>query len=130
MEQKRVLIADDSPTVRMTLSQSMTSAGHGVVAVANGAEAVDRLKTEQFDLLLLDVEMPVLNGFEVLTLMRDGKVAYPAPVLVSTGTRKSLGEVHELRRRDALGYIDKSMPVEELLFRVNRVLAGNDAPLV
>ncbi|MEW6324977.1 MAG: response regulator [Nitrospirota bacterium] len=129
MEPKRILIADDSPTVRMALTRVLQKAGYDVAGVADGGEAVNRLQSERFDLLLLDVEMPVMNGFEVLKLIRENKVKNPAPVLVVTGARKSLGEVHELRGLGAQGYVDKGMAEAELLFRIQRVFQGIDDTL-
>ncbi|MBI3621179.1 MAG: response regulator [Nitrospirae bacterium] len=130
MTAKRILIADDSPTVRMALTRALEKAGYQLASVADGQEAVNRLKAEQFDLLLLDMEMPVMGGLEVLQFLRDGKAAHPTPVLVVTGKRKSLEEVHELKRLGAMGYVDKGMPEQELLFRVQRVFRGIEDTLV
>jgi len=124
MTAKRILIADDSPTVRTALTHALEKAGYQLASVADGQEAVNRLKAEQFDLLLLDMEMPVMGGLEVLQWIRDGKGPHPTPVLVVTGKRKSIEEVHELKRLGALGYVDKGMPEQELVFRVQRVFRG------
>jgi two-component system alkaline phosphatase synthesis response regulator PhoP len=124
MTPKRVLIAEDSATARMALTRALEKAGYQLTSVADGQEAVNRLKAEQFDLLLLDMEMPVMGGLEVLQCIRDGKVAHPTPVLVVTGKRMSIEEVHELKRLGAMGYVDKGMPEQELLFRVQRVFRG------
>lgn len=128
MTPKRILLADDSPTVRAALTRSLEKAGYLVVGVPDGREAVNRLTAESFDLLLLDMEMPVMGGLEVLQAIREGKIASPPPVLVVTGTRKGIEAVHELKRLGALGYIDKGMPEQELLFRVERVFRGTDDP--
>jgi CheY-like chemotaxis protein len=122
LSKKRVFIVDDSQTVRKNLSGILVKDGYEVVEATNGTEALKRLGQERFDLVLMDLEMPGLNGFELLRIIEAGNLAKDAPILVITGTRKDLAAVHEIKKLGASGFIDKSLPSEELLFHVSQCL--------
>ena len=62
----RLLLADDNKVNRLLLGRTLELQGHHITSVANGREALDRLRRERFDLLLLDLEMPEMDGFTVL----------------------------------------------------------------
>ena len=72
-----VLIADDDPVNREVLRRLLAHQGHGVVEVADGEEALRLLEERPFDVLLLDILMPGLNGFQVLQRLRQGEPAAP-----------------------------------------------------
>ena len=64
----RLLIVDDNKVNRLLLSRYLELDGHRFALAENGQLALEKLRQEPFDLLLLDIEMPVMNGFEVLEL--------------------------------------------------------------
>jgi len=66
----RILLADDQNEIRLLTAHQLKGNGHHVVAVANGQEALDALQRQPFDLLLMDEEMPVMNGLEALRTIR------------------------------------------------------------
>lgn len=72
MEKKlKFLIVDDMATNRIKLSMTITSLGHLYECCSNGKEAIDLLQSKTFDIVLLDIEMPVMNGFETIKYIRD-----------------------------------------------------------
>lgn len=78
----KLLVVDDDEDNRAMLRRRLERLGHQVALAANGREALESLRTNPFDLLLLDIQMPELNGYEVLELMkRDGALA-DVPVIV------------------------------------------------
>ncbi|NKE70939.1 response regulator [Candidatus Manganitrophus noduliformans] len=119
---KRVFVVDDSQTVRKNLSEILVKDGYEVIEAADGTEALKRLGHERFDLILMDLEMPGLTGFELLRIIEAGNLAKDAPILVITGTHKDLDAVHEIKKLGGAGFIDKSLPPEELLFHVSQCL--------
>lgn len=119
---KRVFVVDDSQTVRKNLSEILVKEGYEVIEATNGTEALKRLGQEWFDLILMDLEMPGLNGFELLRIIEAGNLAKDVPILVITGTHKDLAAVHEIKKLGASGFIDKSLPPEELLFHISQCL--------
>lgn len=78
----RILVVDDNRTNRMRMSMAVERLGHEAVAAENGREALERLGAEAFDLVLLDILMPEMDGYEVLRRMKDTPALRPIPVIV------------------------------------------------
>lgn len=79
----RVLIAEDEPNLGMILEQFMTARGFAVTMVRDGRHALETLRSESFDVALLDVVMPEMNGLEVLRQIREEPM--PPEIIVITG---------------------------------------------
>src|SRR5210317_1860153 len=78
----RILVVDDEPMIREILRETLEQEGHRVAEAENGKVACDRVNSEQFDLILTDVKMPVMDGF---TLMKNlGDLTDEIPVIVIT----------------------------------------------
>ena len=69
----RVLVAEDNPVNRKLASSILQRAGHTAILVTNGREAVDAMERERFDVVLMDVQMPVMGGFEATRLIREAE---------------------------------------------------------
>src|SRR5262249_49042185 len=78
----RVLVVDDNAANRDVLARRLTREGHQVVTAANGASALELVATEEFDLVLLDLIMPEINGFEVVGRLTAPRPPSLVPVLV------------------------------------------------
>lgn len=76
MKTLKILIVDDIFTNRLLLSELIKSVGHISVQAENGKQAVDLLSNEDFDLILMDIEMPVMNGLETTEMIRK---TFPSP---------------------------------------------------
>jgi two-component system sensor histidine kinase/response regulator len=101
-----VLVVDDNSINRYMLSQHVTQLGHRVAAVENGCQALERLRTEEFDLVLLDVMMPEMDGYTVLEQMKADPRLREVPVIVISG----LDEIESVVRcveRGAEDYLTK-----------------------
>ena len=108
----RLLVADDNKVNRLLLTRTLELKGHRVSSAENGRIALEMLHAEAFDLLLLDIEMPDLNGFEVMeALAADAKLA-DLPVLV-TSSLEGLGHVVRCIELGADDYLPK--PVNPVL---------------
>jgi adenylate cyclase len=83
----RILVVDDSSLMRMGLTRSLKQLGFEQISAAtNGKEALARIMSESFDLILLDIEMPGMNGLEVLDAMRASHVTDIPVIVISGGT--------------------------------------------
>jgi two-component system chemotaxis response regulator CheY len=83
-----VLVVDDAPTVRMYHGSLLTQAGYTVAEAANGLEAVEAALTTPYDLFVVDVNMPTMDGYACVERLRGDTVGTDAPVLmVSTEDR-------------------------------------------
>ncbi len=85
MYQPRVLIVDDDPFARVVVSKRIEQLGAAVVAAADGLEALDALRSGTFDLAVVDLEMPRLDGYELLGCIRGLPNLKHLPVIVLTG---------------------------------------------
>ena len=110
----RVLIVDDSPTEMHILSKLMEKLGHTVMIAKNGEEGVVTAKKQQPDLILMDVVMPGINGFQATRqLHRDDGTKNIPVIIVSTkdqATDKMWGQ-----RQGAKGYVTKPVEEQELI---------------
>ncbi len=85
-ENARILLADDDPVMRELAEAKLCAAGYEVVLVENGAEALQTVKSEKIDLVISDIEMPVMNGFELTRSIRAERAIAETPVIVITGS--------------------------------------------
>ena len=83
--QKSILIAEDSITSRTLLKNILTTAGYRVKTTVDGMDAFTALKSEDFDLVVSDVEMPRMNGFDLVSKIRNSKKIAEMPVILVTG---------------------------------------------
>lgn len=122
MPGKQILIADDSAVVRKHLSTILTHAGYQVGEATNGLEALEKLKGGGYDLLITDLEMPQMSGFELLRIVKSGGAVKNIPVFCITGVHKDLADIHKLQELGAAGYVSKECTSEDLLFRIEKAL--------
>ena len=117
-EQGRILVVDDEESVRDLLQRVLKEAGYNVVTAANGQEALDKMSELSIGVVLLDIKMPGLDGFQVLDHIRQRS---DIPVIMLT----AIGEVTNVRDSLALGaddYIRKPFKTRELLARIQAKL--------
>jgi signal transduction histidine kinase/CheY-like chemotaxis protein len=121
---RRLLVADDDPAVAELLGQLLGEEGWQISAAADGQQALDQIAQQQPDLLLLDLVMPAMDGFEVLRRLRGQPQTAELPVVVITAKELSPQEREELRR-STVRVIEKEGMAREALLRELRVsLAG------
>jgi two-component system, sensor histidine kinase len=109
-----VLIVDDNKVNRLLLSRSVELLGHRVALADNGRVALDRLRSEPFDLLLLDIEMPELDGFAVLEQLKADPQLRDVPVIVISSV-EGLDNIVRCIDLGAEDYLPK--PVNQVLLR-------------
>jgi len=86
---KRLLLADDLPSIRDSLSRLLRHQGYNIVLAENGREAVERVTEERLDLVLMDLSMPELNGWEALKCIAALKPALPVVILTAHRHQRS-----------------------------------------
>ena len=117
MPVKSILVIDDSPTERHVLVDLLTRNGYQVITAENGEDGIEKAKSELPDLILMDVVMPGLNGYQATrTLTRDEKTKH-IPVIVCTSKNQETDKIWGLRQ-GAVDYLVKPLNPEELLQRV------------
>ena len=120
-ERRLIMIVDDSVTVRKVTSRLLERQGYDVVTAKDGVDAIEQLETIKPDLMLLDIEMPRMDGFEVTNLVRHHEVHCDLPIIMITSRT---GEKHR-ERALSLGvnqYMGKPFQEETLLENIESLL--------
>ncbi len=117
-----ILVVDDEPDNRDLLSRRLERAGHKVATAGEGREALHLIEANDFDLILLDVMMPGMNGFQVLDAIRSSRSFYDLPVIMATALGGSHDTVEALQR-GANDYVTKPFDFPVVLARVRTQLA-------
>lgn len=113
----KILVVDDSPTERHVLVELLTRKGYQVLTAESGEEGIEKAKSEQPDLVLMDVVMPGLNGYQATrTLTRDDATKH-IPVIVCTSKGQETDKIWGLRQ-GAQNYMVKPINPEELLAKI------------
>ncbi|MCX7156932.1 MAG: response regulator [Rhodocyclales bacterium] len=118
---KKILIADDEPNIVISLEFLLKREGYEVVVAHNGAEALERVRAERPDLAILDVMMPLRNGFEVCQDLRQDPEFKNLRIMMLTAK----GRDTEVSKGLALGadvYMTKPFSTRELLAKVKALI--------
>lgn len=120
---KRVLVVDDSTTETYLISSILSKHGYEVVSADTGERGVAIAKTESPDLVLMDIVMPGINGFQATRqLTRDPRTKSIPVVIVTTKNQDSDREWS--RKQGAKGYLVKPVPEKELINTIETILAA------
>ena len=118
-----ILVVDDDDDFRETLAEVLAEAGYPVQQAGNGEAALHKVAEEAPGIVLLDLKMPVLDGWGVMERMRAEPRSAAVPILILS----AYGFEWEAELLGAQGYIPKSVGMDEILERVRR--AAGDPPL-
>ena len=125
MTAARILVVDDQRDILDLTATVLAAGGYGVTAVDSGVEALDRLARETFDLVLLDINMPEMDGWETLRLIRADELLADLPVVMFS-VKGELRDKVQGMQEGALDYITKPFEVDQLLSRVRQVIESID----
>jgi twitching motility two-component system response regulator PilH len=113
----KVLVVDDSPTERHFLNSLLTKHGYQVVLAENGEEAMAKAKKEKPDLIIMDVVMPGLNGFQATRAITKDEETKNIPVIMCTSKGQETDKVWAMRQ-GAKDYVTKPVNQAELLGKI------------
>jgi two-component system chemotaxis response regulator CheY len=117
----RILAVDDSPSMRDMVRIALTSAGFDVTQANDGEEALKLAKEQSFDLILSDVNMPRMNGIELIRALRAQNSYRHTPILMLT-TEDSADQKREGKEAGATGWMVKPFDPAQLIATMLRVL--------
>ena len=117
-----ILVVDDSTTILRLVKNGLSEAGFGVETAGNGREALDRLAVVTPDLILSDIDMPVMNGFELCEAVRNTPRSSDTPFVVMSAN-SDRGSMKRMLQRGAAAYITKPFNVDELVILTERILS-------
>ena len=114
---KRILVVDDSATERHMLRDLLTKAGYEVVSSDNGEDAILKARQVKPDLILMDVVMPGLNGFQATRAISRDPITKSIPVIMCTSKSQETDKIWGMRQ-GARDYVIKPINREELLAKI------------
>jgi len=118
-EKSRVLVVDDEEALRYLLSTELAAEGYEVETAGDGDEAIEAIKQKDYDVVLLDIKMPRVDGFEVLKFIKQNKPEIKVIMLTAYADVKNAIEALKLGASD---FVSKPYDLEDILTSINRAL--------
>jgi two-component system nitrogen regulation response regulator NtrX len=122
MKARRILLVDDEPGIRTSLSAVLEDEGYSVVAVADGEAGLAQLETESFDCVLLDVWLPGMDGMEVLNRIQE-RLGDERPAVVMISGHGNIETALRATRMGAFDFIEKPLTIDKVLLVVKNAIA-------
>jgi DNA-binding NtrC family response regulator len=119
-EKRKILVVDDEDALRTVLSAELNSEGYDVGTAADGTEALAELQKGKYDLVLLDIKMPNMNGFEVLKVIKEKHGGTKVIMLTGFADLKNAIESKKLGAED---FVSKPYDLVDLLTTIDRVMS-------
>ena len=120
----RLLLCDDSPVERLALAHYLRGAGYAVDEAGDGQSALQHLKHRKVDLVLLDLQMPDVDGFDVLNYLHEHRQALPVILLSGMPLHRIQHKMHELPTPELPPLLLKPIDPDQLLGMVELQLSG------
>jgi len=121
VERKKILVVDDDPDILRLVEVVLKRAGFTVSTAKNGMDAINYLQTDVPSLMLLDVAMPGMNGFDVLTKVRSDEKTRTMPIMMLTA-RSQKEEIVKAIQMGAQNYMVKPFDSKELITRIKKII--------
>lgn len=124
LEGKTILLVEDDVLLVRTYERRLVSGGARVILASNGAEGLEKLQEEKVDLILLDLMMPKMNGYEMLKLVREDSKTKDIPVIILTNLNDRPEDIEKVKQLGVKEYIVKSDAslkeiVEKIILYIN-----------
>jgi two-component system chemotaxis response regulator CheY len=120
--EKAILVVDDSSTVRKFVSVSLSMQGFQVVTACDGMDALEKLPQQSIDLVITDLNMPNMDGFEFIRALRENAMYKDLPVIILTSLTDSVSREEGLK----LGvrtYLTKPFSIEKVQYEVSKYIS-------
>ncbi|MBM3333928.1 response regulator [Candidatus Sumerlaeota bacterium] len=121
MTKKRILVADDEEDVKEIIARILETQGYAVVTAYDGLDAVEKIRSEKPDLVLLDIMMPVLDGYEVCKRIQQDEQTANIPVVFLSAAADQEAVTRGMNA-GAKDYVVKPFEPKKLLEKVNKVI--------
>lgn len=127
MPEYNFLVVEDSPTMRQLITFALKRIpGSKIIEANDGIDALKKLSTQKFDIILTDINMPIMDGLKLVSMVRNDPVHKAIPIIIIT----TEGADEDRKRGLALGanaYIAKPIQTADLLSVVNQIISGRSA---
>ncbi len=117
----KILVIEDELNIQKLAKANLVASGYQVLVAGNGEEGLELAQREHPNLILLDLRLPGMSGWDVLMILKAGRKLQKIPVIIMTATVPQSGE-HEFPSLRAAGFLAKPFTADELLRKVKQVL--------
>lgn len=117
----KILVIEDESNIQKLAKANLTASGYQVLVAANGEKGLELAELEHPNLILLDLRLPGMSGWDVLMFLKTSRKLQKIPVIIMTATVPQNQEYKFASMRTA-GYLEKPFSVDDLLHRVKQVL--------
>jgi DNA-binding response OmpR family regulator len=123
-DQKTILLVEDEPLLANLLKQRLEKEGYAVILAGDGEASLSVLKTTHPDLILLDIILPKMSGFELMEQLKDNPAYGSSPIVIISNLGQDT-DIQKGRMLGAIGYFVKAkLSIEDLVKRIKSFLAG------
>jgi len=116
-----ILVADDSPTIRKFVAVALSVKGYDIITCSDGMEALEKIPNNKIDLLITDLNMPNVDGFQLISTIRGNEELKELPIIVLS----SLGSTEDIQRGLECGansYLIKPFDPKRVIYEVSKYL--------
>ena len=117
MSSLRILIVDDEPDIRSLVTMILEGAGHAVIEAGDGKTGLELLKSESLDVVLIDLRMPVIDGWEFMRRVREGNLAEGVR-MIGVSAHASPDSIREAKAAGCDAYVSKPFTMDDLVATV------------
>ncbi len=119
---KKILIVDDDPVIVRLMQSKLKEQGYDVFTAVDGLDALVKVKKENPDLVVLDIVMPEINGYDVCCELRFNKNFEKIPIVIVTETEKEIDD--NIGERVNIEHLSKPVDIKELMEKIEKLLNG------
>ena len=127
MSIRKILVVDDSPTERLALQEVLARNGYEIITAESGEEAIQRSKADKPDLILMDVVMPGMNGYQATRTISRDDATRNIPIIMCTTKGEETDKIWGMRQ-GAYAYLVKPLDHNDLLARIRAIGCGDHGP--
>ena len=128
MAKKRILVADDQEEILSLLNDSLTNCGFEITLCKESKNVLHSIKSFKPDLILLDLLMPDLGGFEICEILNNDPQTHGIPIIIISGFG-DLVDIKKAYKLGAVGYFVKPFDLSDLCKEINKVIANKESSL-
>lgn len=121
---KLILVVDDSTLIRHLVETELSKSGYRIISAGNGKAALEKMETNHPDLILSDIDMPIMNGFEFCEAVHDHERFKSIPFIVMS-TNSDRGHMQRMLKRGAQAYLVKPFNMDQLTILVDKMLSDH-----
>ena len=111
---KKILVVDDEPNIIKLLESRLSHSGYDIITAVDGKTCLKKAKDEKPDLILLDIILPGLNGFEVCKHLKKDQETKDIPILIMSGYQVETGRLKNHTMKESIPMIEKPFSIEQL----------------